>query len=496
MEVAWAVVVMLPPRHARACPGHPRRAASGPVSERAAAVRCALRHGPAWVAGTSPARTAESVRERAFGRALQEHRKRRFPRTVAAWRSLRRSSSRSPASCPGLSRAPTPCRGRTDPGEGRSRSVRPAARSGVAGRDKPGQDGGAMRGRAFGQVVQGHRKRRFPRTVAAWRSLRRSSSRSPRVMPGPVPGTHAVPRPDRSRRGPQPIGAPCGTVRRGWPGQARPGRRNHEGTSLRAGPSRTSKASVSPDRGGMEVASAVVLTLPRVMPGPVPGIHAVPRPDRSRRGPQPFGAPCGTVRRGWPGQARPGRRNHEGTSLRAGPSRASKASIFPDRDGMDVAWAVVVMLPRVMPGPVPGTHAVPRPDRSRRGPQPFGGPFVPVRRGWPGQARPGRRNHERASLRGTSRDGAPGAMRRPARGSVPATELRLPSEGLSPRLCTVVAGAEAPLSRPRPCPPATGGPPRRRRPDELGRPRRGKRLRAARIRSSFRTGPGRPDGAS
>ena len=42
--------------------GHRRRAACGPAPERAATVRQPLRHGAAWVAGTSPAMTAGSER--------------------------------------------------------------------------------------------------------------------------------------------------------------------------------------------------------------------------------------------------------------------------------------------------------------------------------------------------------------------------------------------------------------------------------------------------
>ena len=115
----------------------------------------------------------------------------------------------------------------------------------------------------------------------------------------------------------------------------------------------------------MEVASAVVLTLPRVMPGPVPGTHAVPRPDRSRRGPQPIGAPCGTVRRGWPGQARPGRRNHERASLRAGPSRASKASVFPRTVA---AWRSLRRSSSRSPASCPGLSRAPTPCRGRTAP--------------------------------------------------------------------------------------------------------------------------------
>ena len=177
-------------------------------------------------------------------------------------------------------------------------------------------------------------------------------------MPGPVPGTHAAPRPHRSRRGPQPSGALCGPVRRGWPGQARPGRRvtvrgrasrfpascpglsraptpRRGRTGPGAGRSRPAHPAERAGVGGRDKPShdggtmrGMSLALSRVMPGPVPGTHAVPRPDRSRRGPQPFGAHCGTGRRGWPGQARPGRWNHErGRVSRSpascpGPSRA------------------------------------------------------------------------------------------------------------------------------------------------------------------------------
>ena len=378
-------------RHARACPGHPRRAAAQPVPERAAAVRCALRHGPAWVAGTSPARTA--------GRRDQEGDE---PHAL-------------PASCPGLSRAPTRCRGRTRAGEGRSRSVRSAARSGVGGRDKPGHDG----------ETAGRRDHEGDEPHAL-----------PSVMPGPVPGTHAVPRPDPSRRGPQPFGAPCGTVRRGWPGQARPGRRDGgtmKGTSFtrpprhaRACPGHPRRAAAGP---GSERAAAVRCALrhgpawvagtspartagrrdhegdePHALPASCPGLSRAPTPCRGPT--RPGGGRSRSVRSaarsGVDGRDKPG---HDGGTAGPGRGRASRAH-------------------RVMPGPVPGTHAVRRPDPCRRGPEPFGARCGTVRRGWPGQARPGRRDG--GTRKGTSLTrpprharACPGHPRRAAAGPVP-----------------------------------------------------------------------------
>ena len=182
-----------------------------------------------------------------------------------------------PASCPGLSRAPTPCRGRTAPGGGRSRPVRPAARSGVGGRDKPGQDGGTMKGTSL-------------------------------TLPASCPGLSRAPTPCRGRT------APGG-------GRSRPVR-----PAARSGVGGRDKP--GQDGGTMKGTS---LTPSRVMPGPVPGTRAVPRPDRSRRGPQPFGAPCGPVRPGWPGQARPGRRNHEGDEPHALPRHARACPGHPRR---------------------------------------------------------------------------------------------------------------------------------------------------------------------
>ena len=234
-------------------------------------------------------------------------------------------------------------------------------------------------------------------------------------MPGSVPGTDAVRRPDRSRRGAQPSGALCGPVRRGWPGQARPGRRRHEGDEPHALPRHARACPGHPRRTG---------------------------PDRSRRGPQPSGAPCGPVRRGWPGQARPGRRDHEGDEplappascpglsraptpcrSRTGPGEGRRRPVRPaarsgvggrDKPGQDGgAMRETNLTPsRVMPGPVPGTHAVPRPDRVRRGPQPSSAPCGTGRRGWPGQARPGRRGDGRGRA-SRSPPSCPGLSRAP-----------------------------------------------------------------------------------
>ena len=180
------------PRHARACPGHPRRAAAGPVSERAAAVRRALRNGPAWVAGTSPAMTARNDE----GDGPPGRPSRRFGgRPHALPRHAR--------ACPGH-----PRRAAAGPVPERAAAVRRALRNGPAW----------VAGTSPAMTVrndEGTGLRTGCRAAAA------VVLTPARVMPGPVPGTHAVPRPDRSRRRQQPFGAPCGTGRRGWPDRSR-----------------------------------------------------------------------------------------------------------------------------------------------------------------------------------------------------------------------------------------------------------------------------------
>ena len=154
------------------------------------------------------------------------------------------------------------------------------------------------------------------RSKTAGRTLERmrpqASAGRPHARPRPAracpEGTHAVRRPDRSRRGPQPSGAVCGPVRHGWPGQARPERRGTMGEmALRLSRRRSGARQRRSPRAG--AAWRPLRRSSSRFPPSCPGLSRAPTPcrgpDRSRRGPQPFGAPCGPVRRGWPGQARP-----------------------------------------------------------------------------------------------------------------------------------------------------------------------------------------------
>ena len=164
-----------PPRPGRPCAGHPRRA--GPKEVPARARPC--RRGTAWVAGTSPATTAERDGTKAWADVGSAG--------CCSWLGTRLRPPSWPALC-----RPSP--------------ARTTERDGT---DKPGRMWGAL------DVVLG------------------SAPAADPVLAGLVPATHAVPGRRRSRHGRARPVAEAVAGRRGWPGQARPGRRRGTGPKPR-----------------------------------------------------------------------------------------------------------------------------------------------------------------------------------------------------------------------------------------------------------------------